>query len=213
MVARASLPHSWTVEQYLDLERTSEVRHEYLDGLVYALAGGTAAHSRLTANVIASLHVALRTSPCGVYSSDMKVRVTATRFVYPDASVGCGGVERSDRGDEWLTAPVLVVEVLSRSTAAYDRGGKAELYRQVDTLHDYVLVDTTHRLVEVQSRGADGSWTVRRYGGGAEVDVPGLALRLAVDDLYAKVDLDRLEDAADGTAPAPLPDPSDRPRR
>lgn len=213
MVALASLPHSWTVEQYLDLERTSEVRHEYLDGLVYALAGGTAAHSRLTANVIASLHAALRASPCGVYTSDTKVRVTATRFVYPDASVGCRGVERTDRGDEWLTAPVLVVEVLSRSTAAFDRGGKAELYRQVETLRDYVLVDTTRRLVEVHSRGAGDSWTVRRYGAGTEADVPGLALRLAVDDVYAKVDLDPLEDVPDSEAPASLPDPADRPRR
>ena len=189
MVALASLPHSWTVEQYLDMERTSEVRHEYIDGVVYALAGGTGAHSRLAANMIAGLHAALRDGPCGVYSSDLKVRVAATRFVYPDASVGCAGVERNEFGDEWLTAPRLVVEVLSKSTAAYDRGGKAELYRGMAALRDYVLVETTRPLVEVRSRGEGGAWTNRTYGPGEWAEVPGLNVRLAVDELYAKVEL------------------------
>jgi Uma2 family endonuclease len=189
MVALA-LPPSWTVEQYFALERTSEVRHEYIDGVVYALAGGTGAHSRLAANAIAGLHAALRDGSCGVYSSDMKVREAATRYVYPDASVGCAGVERNEHGDEWLTAPRLVVEVLSKSTAGFDRGGKADLYRGVAALRDYMLVETTRRLVEVRSRGEDGAWTTRTYGAGEWVEAPGLGVRLAVDELYAKVDLD-----------------------
>ena len=156
-MALAFPPQSWTVEAYLDMERTSAVRHEYLDGLVYALAGGTGAHSRLGANMIAALHAALRDGPCGVYSSDMKVRVAPTRFVYPDASVGCVGVERNDRGDEWLTEPLLVVEVLSPSTTAYDRGDKYDLYRRLPALRAYVLVETTTALVEVRSRLASGA--------------------------------------------------------
>ncbi|MCC6630417.1 MAG: Uma2 family endonuclease [Chloroflexi bacterium] len=190
MVALPSLPQSWTVEQYLDMERTSEVRHEYLDGLVYALAGGTGIHSVIAINVAAGLHAALRDGPCRVYSADMKVRVAATQFVYPDASVGCAGVERNDRGDEWLTAPRLVVEVLSKSTAAYDRGAKAALYRQVAALRDYMLVDTTRPLVEVYSCGEDGAWTSRTYEPGDWVEAPGLGARLAVDEIYAKVDLE-----------------------
>jgi Uma2 family endonuclease len=189
MVALA-LPPSWTVEQYLALERVSEVRHDYIDGVVYALAGGTGAHSRLAANVIAGLHAALRDGPCGVYSSDMKVRVGATRFVYPDASVGCAGVERNEHGDEWLTAPRLVAEAPTKSTAGFDRGGKADLYCGVAALRDYLLVEATRRLVEVRSRGEDGAWTIRMYGPGEWVDLPGLGVRLAVDELYAKVDLD-----------------------
>lgn len=187
MVARASLPPSWTVEQYLALERTSEVRHEYIDGVVYTLAGGTGAHSRLAANLITALNVALRDGPCGVYTSDMKVRVAPTRYVYPDASVGCAGVERNEHGDEWLTAPILVAEVLSASTAAFDRGGKDDLYRRVAALRDYVLVEAGRRLVEVRSRGEDGAWT---YGPGEWAEVPGLGVRLAVDEVYAKVDLE-----------------------
>jgi Uma2 family endonuclease len=190
MVALATLPRSWTVEQYLAMERYSEVRHEYIDGLVYALAGGTGAHSRLAANLIMALGVALRDGPCGVYSSDMKVRVAATQFVYPDVSVGCEGVEQNEFGDEWLTTPRLVVEVLSKSTAAYDRGGKAEFYQQVVTLRDYVLVETTRPLVEVRSRDEGGTWTTRTYRPGEWVELPGLGVRLAVDELYAKVDLE-----------------------
>jgi Uma2 family endonuclease len=189
MVALA-LPRSWTVEQYLALERCSEVRHEYIDGVVYALAGGTGAHSRLAANLIMALGIALRDGSCGVYSSDMKVRVAATRFVYPDASVGCAGVEANEHGDEWLAAPRLVAEVLSKSTAGYDRGGKADLYRGVAPLRDSMLVEATRRLVEVRSRGEDGAWTTRVYGSGEWVELPGLGVRSAVDDLYAKVDLD-----------------------
>ncbi len=190
MVALAALPPSWTVQQYLALERTSEVRHEYIDGVVYALAGGTAAHSRLAANLIMVLGIALRDGPCGVYSSDMKVRVAATRYVYPDASVGCTGVERNELGDEWLTAPRLVAEVLSTSTAALDRGGKYDLYRGVVALRDYVLVEATSRLVEVRSRNEHGLWTTRMYEPGTWVELPGLGVRLAIDEIYAKVDLD-----------------------
>src|SRR5262245_20473906 len=98
MVALASIPR-WTVEQYLQLERSSDVRHEYVDGVVYALAGGTQAHSVIAANVIAALHFAVRGGPCRVYSSDMKVLVAPTRFFYPDVSVGCEGADQRDDAD------------------------------------------------------------------------------------------------------------------
>jgi Uma2 family endonuclease len=92
MVARASRPH-WTVEQYLEMERASPVRHEYIDGEVYALAGGTRAHSRLAANLITLLSVALGDGPCQTYSSDMRVQVTPERYVYPDLSVSCAAAD------------------------------------------------------------------------------------------------------------------------
>jgi Uma2 family endonuclease len=196
MSALAFPPQGWTVEAYLDMERASEVRHEYLDGLVYALAGGTGAHSRLGANAIAAFHTALRDGPCGVYSSDLKVRVGETRLVYPDASVGCAGVERNERGDEWLTEPALVVEVLLMSTAAYDRGGKFDLYRRLPSLRGYVLVETTTRLVEARSRLAGGAWATRAYGPGEAFELPGLGGRIAVDELYEKVELDAPDEDA-----------------
>jgi Uma2 family endonuclease len=189
MAAIASLPH-WTVERYLEMERDSEVRHEYIDGAVYALAGGARAHSVIAINLAAGLHAAVRGGPCRVYSSDMKVRVTPTRYVYPDLSVGCEAVDRGDDGAVWLAAPRLVVEVLSEGTAAYDRGDKFGYYRQVASLRDYVLVETARRLVEIHSRGDDGAWTARSYEAGATVELPSLGARLEVDPIYADVDLD-----------------------
>lgn len=189
MVAHASRPY-WTVAQYFEMERTSEVRHEYIDGEVYALAGGTLAHSRIAVNLITGLEAALRGGPCRVYSSDVRVRVTPERYVYPDLSVSCAAADRGDGGAVFLAAPLLVVEVLSKGTTAYDRGGKYDFYRQVASLRDYMLVETARRLVEVRSRGEDGAWTIRQYESGAAVDLPGLGVRLQVDALYAKVDLE-----------------------
>ncbi len=187
MVALAAVPR-WTVEQYLDLERASVVRHEYLDGYVYALAGGTQAHSVITINVAALLRTAVRGGLCRVFSADMKVRVAERRFLYPDVSIGCEATDRRDDAD-WIAAPRVVVEVLSDSTAAYDRGDKFASYRQVTALRDYVLVETERRRVEVHSRQGEGAWTMRAYGPDDTVVLPGLGVQLAVADIYEDVDL------------------------
>ncbi len=190
MVALRSLPRSWTVEEYFALERTSAVRHEYIDGVVYALAGGTRAHSRLAVNLTIDLGNALGDGPCLVYNADMRVQLTPERYVYPDLSVACGEPGRGDGGEIFLADPTVVVEVLSPATAEYDRGDKADFYRQVTSLRDYVLVETARRLVEVRSRGAGGAWVERRYGPGEMVGLPSLGVRLAVDALYRNVELD-----------------------
>jgi Uma2 family endonuclease len=193
MVARAARPR-WTVEDYLAMERTSEVRHEYIDGEVYALAGGTRAHGRLAIRLGGLLDAALGDGPCGVYSSDVRIQVTPARYLYPDLSVSCAEADRGDGGALFLTAPCLVVEVLSTGTAAYDRGDKFGFYRQVAALRDYVLVESARRLVEVWRRGEDGAWTTRAYGPGETVALPSLGLGLAVDALYARVDLDETDE-------------------
>lgn len=186
MGALATIPR-WSVDQYLDLERISPVRHEYLDGYVYALAGGTQAHSVIYANLVAALRAAVRGGPCRVYTADMKVRVTERRFLYPDVSVGCDPADRRDAAD-WLAAPRLVVEVLSDSTAAYDRGDKFALYQQNEALQDYVLVHTRQQLVEVHSRQPDGGWVEQTYEPGATVVLPSLAVQIAVAAVYEDVD-------------------------
>ena len=188
MAAIVSLPR-WTVEQYLALDHAGQVRHEYIDGAVYALAGGTQAHSAITINVAAQLHAAVQGGPCRVYSSDLKVRVSPTRYLYPDVSVGCEVDDQRDDAD-WLTAPRVVVEVLSDSTAVYDRGDKFAYYRQIASLRDYVLVETGCRLVEVHSRDDAGGWRVRHYEGNATVELPSLGVRLALDAIYAGVEVE-----------------------
>jgi Uma2 family endonuclease len=141
-------------------------------------------------NVAGLLFAALSDGPCQTYSSDMRVQVTPERYVYPDLSVSCAAADQGDGGAVYLTAPCLVVEVLSRGTAAYDRGGKVDLYRQVASLRDYLLVETARCLVEVRSRGEHGEWTTRQYGPGETVELPSLGVALAVDAIYARVALD-----------------------
>jgi Uma2 family endonuclease len=193
MVALATLPHSWTVEEYLAMERTSEVRHEYIDGVVYALAGGTLAHNRIAVNLTTALDIALRDGSCRVYSSDVRVQLTPERYVYPDLSVRCAAGDRGDGGALFLADPTVAVEVLSTKTAAYDRGGKFDFYRQVASLRDYVLVETAHPSVEVRSRGEGGAWSPRTYGAGEWVELPSLGVRLQVDSIYRNVELDEAD--------------------
>lgn len=188
MAAPAALPR-WTLEQYLALERASDVRHEYFDGIVYALVGGTQVHSAISAAMSGLLFGALRGSPCRVYTSDLKVRVSATRYFYPDVSVSCVPTAPSAEAD-WLAMPRLVVEVLSASTAAYDRGDKLTAYQALPSLRDIMLVETGQRLVEVHSRGADGGWMAQRHSAGEVAVLPGLGVGLALDDIYADVDIE-----------------------
>ena len=137
----------------------------------------------------AQLHAAVQGRPCRVYSSDLKVRVSPTRYIYPDVSVGCEAADQRDVVD-WLTTPRVVVEVLSDSTAVYDRGDKFAYYRQIASLRDYVLVETGCRLVEVHSRDDAGAWTGRRYTGGTTVELPSLGVGLDLDAIYAGVEVE-----------------------
>lgn len=187
MVALSALP-PWTIEQYLDLERDSPVRHEYVDGSVYALAGGTQAHSAISANLVALLRAAVRGGPCRVYTADMKVRVAERRFLYPDVSVGCDPADRREKAD-YLAMPRLVIEVLSDSTAAYDRGEKFTLYSAAASLQEYVLVETQRQAVEVRQRQANGAWTTRIADAAGLVSLASLALDLPVAAIYDDVDV------------------------
>jgi Uma2 family endonuclease len=175
-----------TVEEYLALERDSPIRHEYVDGYMYAMSGGTQVHSRLAVRMAGLLDQALQGGSCAVYNSDMKVRLGPERFVYPDVSVSCDPADRDDAA-VWIAAPRLVVEVLSPSTAAYDRGEKFGLYREVAALREYVLIETERRRVAVYHREEAGDWSPAPAvaGEGETFVLPSLGLALAVADLYA----------------------------
>jgi Uma2 family endonuclease len=151
-----------TFAEYLALEAASDTKHEYLDGEIFAMSGGTIEHGALAANVIRELGGALRGRPCRVLTSDVRVRVLATGLAaYPDVSVVCGAIER-DPGDANAVAnPVLIVEVLSDSTRSYDRGEKFAHYRRIPSLRDYLLVSQHEPLIEHYRRNDDGSWTLR----------------------------------------------------
>lgn len=172
-------------DEYLAVEEISTVKHEFLDGHIYAMAGGTPEHAALAASVIGHLFGQLQGGSCRVYDSDLRVRVLATgTATYPDVTVVCGPRETDPEDANTVVNPTVLVEVLSPRTQAYDRGEKFEHYRQMGSLREYVLVSPEEPRIEVRRRAADGSWQdlVARAGETAVLDSIGAALD--VDAVY-----------------------------
>ncbi len=174
----------FTFSEYLSVDERSEVKHEYLDGLILAMAGGTPEHARLAAAVSAALARQLEGKRCAVFSEALRIRVVATGFAgYPDVSVVCGALERDPENANTVTNPALLVEVLSPSTEEYDRGEKLEQYRRIPKLDHVVLVAYDAPRVEVWSR-AQGEWVVRAFGQGERAALPAIECELEIDALF-----------------------------
>ena len=173
-----------TYAQYLELERTSEVKHEYLRGEIFAMAGGSPEHARLAANVIGDLRAALRGRPCAVFTSDARVRIEVTdRATYPDVTVVCGRLEHAPDDPDSITNPVVIVEVLSDATEADDRGEKFAHYRRLASLREYLLVSQRARRLEVYRR-RDDRWVLDEAGAGETLHLDSIDVALAVDEIY-----------------------------
>src|SRR5579859_1139525 len=177
-----------SVEEYLALDSNSlDGRYEYIDGYVYMLAGGTANHSIIGGNLITTLNSLLQSNSCAVYTSDMRVRISKKRYVYPDVTVSC---DPRDLGEvNTLEHPILVFEVLSASTEAYDRGRKFSYYRSCPTIQEYVLIDTQQQSVEVFRRETENLWTLHTFSSGDTVELVSINVRFPVGDLYRNVAL------------------------
>ena len=146
--------------EYLAAERGAKTRHEYLSGTSWAMAGGTPEHGRLAAALAGELRGKLRGRPCAVFSSDVRIRIAATdRTTYPDLSVVCGKRETAADDPDALVNPIVIVEVLSDSTEADDRGAKFAHYRRLESLREYVLVSQHERRIEVFRREGE-HWTL-----------------------------------------------------
>ncbi len=186
-----------TIDEYVALDRASEERHEYVNGEAFAMAGGRPEHAVVTGNVYAALRGTLRGKPCLALNEAQKIATPRTAaYHYPDASVICGDPIRDSRDENAFVNPTVLVEVLSPTTADYDRGGKFVHYRSLETLREYVVVDESARLVEHHERQGDGdTWlmTVRRTGSFA---LRSIDATLAVEDLW--VDVDRVKQAVAG---------------
>lgn len=183
----SSLPNtpSWTYAEYLALERRTGVRHEYVDGAAYAMAGGTPRHAKLKGNLQGMLWAALGDGSCQAYDSDLKVRALSTGdTTYPDHTVVCGPLQRHPEDANAITNPTAVFEVLSKSTEGWDRGGKFALYRAIPTLRHYVLVGWREPRIEVFTRRDDGTWLLEVAGPGEAVDVGAIGVTLAVDEVF-----------------------------
>jgi Uma2 family endonuclease len=181
------LHHSY--EDYLAALQMSDVRLEYCDGEIYAMAGGTPAHADLAASAIAILAAELR-GRCRVSTSDLKVRIEATGLsTFPDVSVVCGERQVASIDRNAITNPTMLVEVTSKSTEDYDHGEKLNHYKQCASLQAVVFVSHRRRQVTVVSR--NGSvWDTHEYRPGQLVDIGALALTFTLDDLYAGITLD-----------------------
>ncbi|XXT19861.1 Uma2 family endonuclease [Sorangium sp. So ce429] len=176
---------SFTYAEYLDQERASPTKHEFLAGEIFDMAGGTPEHARLAARVTVALGAQLGRCPCEVFSSDLRVRVLETGLAtYPDVSVVCGQLARDPEDKDAVVNPLVLVEVLSDSTEAYDRGEKFAHYRRIPSLKEYVLVSQAHRRIEVFRRNEDNTWTLYEAGPGERARLASIDGALAVDEIY-----------------------------
>src|SRR5579863_839969 len=176
------------VEEYLELDSNSlDGRYEYIDGYVYMLAGVTANHSIIGRNLITALNRLQQSNSCVVYTSDMRVRLSRKRYVYPDVTISC---DPRDLGEvSTLEHPRLVFEVLSSSTEAYDRGRKFSYYRACPTIQEYVLIDTQRQAVEVFRRETENLWTLHAFGPGDTVELASINISFPIAALYKNVAL------------------------
>ncbi len=178
---------TWTVEQYLEFERTSEEKHEYLDGQIISMAGASGNHNRIVANTIVGLGPQLREGPCAIYASDQRVKA-GRLYAYPDVSVVCGPSRYTDDTPQTLLNPTLIVEVLSPSTESFDRGKKFEQYRALESLQEYVLVSQDSHHIEHYVRQGDDQWLYSDARGlNAVMELPSIGCTLALADVYEKV--------------------------
>ena len=185
-MARAGAVARMSYAEYVEREGRGAERHEFLDGQVYAMAGGTPEHGALAAAIIRELGIALKNRPCRVYSSDVRVRVVETGLsTYQDASVVCGQLETDREDRDAIVNPTLIVEVLSESTEAYDRGAKASHYRRIPSLREYVLLAQDEARIEVYRRIDRDRWELVEARAGARVALASLDLALDVDTVYA----------------------------
>ena len=177
-----------TPDEYLEAERYSEIRHEYFDGQVVAMAGASSAHGLLVTNLVALLRPRVRGTGCQLFSGDMKVKLaTRNRFFYPDLLLTCD--ERDREMDYFKQHPKLVIEVLSESTEAFDRGAKFRDYGELTSLEEYVLVSQKERLVECFTRKEDGSWRLDRYADDDRLRLESLDFTVDLDLVYEDVTL------------------------
>jgi Uma2 family endonuclease len=178
-----------TPDEYLQREERSSVKHEYIDGEVYAMAGATDAHVTIALNIAILLRNHLRASGCRVYISDMKARIESkNRFYYPDVMVSC---DRRDRDTAtYKQFPCLIIEVLSDSTEAFDRGDKFIDYQSLESLQEYVLVNSKKARIECFRRGEDGLWILQFYTVDSQIfNFKSIDFEGKVLEVYEEVDL------------------------
>lgn len=178
-----------TEQEYIQFERASIGKHEYFDGQIYAMTGASRIHNLIAGNTLAMLHRQLRKKPCEIFPSDMRVKVTRTGlYTYPDLVIICGKPEFTDDTLDTLINPLVLIEILSPSTERYDRGMKAQNYRTIGTLQDYILIAQDQYHVEHYARQDTGQWLLQEaIGRESALTIRSIESTLALGDVYEKV--------------------------
>ncbi|MCM1981236.1 Uma2 family endonuclease [Lyngbya confervoides] len=185
-----TLPPPISPEDYLALEEKSEIKHEYIDGQIYAMAGTTDDHNILVGNLYTNLRNHLRGQPCRTYFTDIKIRLEQrNRFYYPDLFVTCD--PRDSETSTYKQYPKLIIEVLSDSTEAFDRGDKFNDYQTLPSLEEYSLVNTKQQRIETFRRQPNGLWLLQTYTPKAILEFQSICLNIHLSDIYTDIDLDR----------------------
>jgi Uma2 family endonuclease len=182
----------YTPEEHLDIERSSEVKSEYLGGEIFAMSGASERHNLITGNILAGLHAQFRDGPCKVYSNDMRVKVRSTGlYTYPGVVAVCGKARFDDERKDTLINPSVIIEVLSESTEAYDRGEKFEHYRKVDSLAEYLLVSQERHHIDHYVRQADNQWLLSEASSLEDrIKLPSINCLLTLNEIYDKVEIE-----------------------
>lgn len=181
----------YTIDDYLTLQKGAGIKLEYLDGEIWAMAGGARAHERIVGNLFALLHNMRDESRCEPFSGNMRVTTPSGLWTYPDISIVCGEAELIGHDEETtLTNPVVLVEVLSDSTRDYDRGEKFELYRSIPTLKHCLLIEQRTAMVEHRWRNEAGAWSSEtRSSLDQSITLAGLGVDLTLASIYQRVDV------------------------
>jgi Uma2 family endonuclease len=183
--------HYYTPEEYFAIEERAEYRSEYIDGEIFAMAGGTANHNRITVVLSRKLdEIFEKDGRCEVFAENVRLQIQANRhYTYPDIIIVCGKPEFDKCQKDTMTNPVVIIEVLSDSTEAYDRGSKFEAYRQIEAFREYILIDQERVHIETFVKSDDGSWNWREYSDHNN-DLPFVSLNITIpiQEIYRRVE-------------------------
>ena len=185
-----------TAEEYLEFERGSEIKHEFYNGRIYAMAGAKRRHNVIALNIGSEIREHLKGRDCEAYPSDMRVFVPRfDLYTYPDVSVVCGKPEFQDAVLDTLLNPVLLIEILSDSTESYDRGKKFQHYRSIESLQEYVLVSQNEARIEKYIRQGDGFWVLSEaVGVDSSITFESIDCPISLGEVYDKIDFDEPEE-------------------
>lgn len=180
-------------EDYLTMEAVSPVKHEYFDGEIFQMAGASERHNNVAGNIYSELHSQLKKRTCKVYQNDMRLYIEKEGiYVYPDVLVVCGKPEiKKYKGLDNILNPILIIEVLSESTADYDKSTKFEQYRTIESFREYLLVSQHAKQIIRYTKQSDGSWNLMDFiGDKTEIELVSIECTLTMDDIYDKVEFE-----------------------